>query len=120
MSHPGHHSLHLTGRVAAVVFQGGAPQGLTGQRGVYSVERQPESSSREQRSRDMDQVIIQETNLQRVLGQEVGQLINLTSLGVAPEIKQDELNKLLKLSDPLLLHSKLSQVGSEESSASSE
>ena len=68
---PGHDSLHLLGRVAAVVLQGRAPQRVNGQRRVQGVERQPERGCREKRARDVDQVIVQETNLQRVLSEVV-------------------------------------------------
>ena len=89
VGHPGQDSLHLPCGVSAVVLQVGAPQGVTGQGGFQGVERQPEGTCREQRARDIDQVIVQETNLERVLGKTVSPLINLTSLGVAPEIVQN-------------------------------
>lgn len=84
--HPGDDGHHLLGGVAAVVLQGGAPHRVQGRGLLQDQERQAESCRREQRARDIDQAEVQETDLQRVLGERVLEHINLPGLGVPPEI----------------------------------
>ena len=101
------HGDDLLGVVGGVVLEVGGPRGGQGEAGVQQAEAQEEGSTGEERGRDVDHVVLQEGDLDQVLGghgqrsdqQQLGWThlsesvllnIHVTSLGVPAEEVEGE------------------------------